>query len=281
MASINPAHGVNTNEEPRESAELPSYLARLTRKPVLSSAEEEELFLKAKAGDEEARKELVECNMRLVVSVAKNYKTPNLSLEDLVQEGAIGLLKAVDKFEPSYGYRFSTYAMHWIRQAIGRAIDSKSKVIRLPAHIRETLRKIERGAAALQAELGREPSLQELAKHLCMKEKKILKVLNVAQDTLSLEGIGTEETDLLQVLPDPKSPDPESTVIRQEERTILQRALKELTPRERHALGRRIGLDIEEDGTISKHQRRQDAIRAIQKLRAIAERHRLREFFDR
>jgi RNA polymerase primary sigma factor len=281
MASINPAHERNTNSEPKQAAELPSYLAHLTRKPLLSSAEEKELFDRAKAGDEEARKELVECNMRLVVSVAKQYKSPHLGLEDLVQEGAIGLMKAVDRYEPSYGYRFSTYAMHWIRQAIGRALEYKSKIIRLPTHIRDCIRKIERCNAELRAQLGREPSLRELAAHLDMQEAKIVKMLSLAQDTLSIEGIGSEETDILQVVPDPDAVDPESTVLDREQSRILRRALEELPPRERIAISRRVGLDIPDEETAGVRHKKNDAARAIQKLRAIAERHRLREFFDR
>jgi RNA polymerase primary sigma factor len=265
-----------------ERDEIPSYLDRLTREPLLTAEEEKTLALRAQQGDEEARKRLVEANMRLVINVARNYSCPAFSLEDLVQEGAIGLLKAISKFDPSRGYRFSTYAMFWIRQAIGRSVENKSRAIRLPAHIRDAIRRIDRQAAELALALGREPTIDEVATAVGMSERQILKLLQCVGDTVSLDGMaGDDQADYAQIIPDPNCENPETRAIQSEARRILQKALLELPPRDRRAVRRRLGLDAEEgDGDASRESRRIMGVRAIQRLRAIAERHRLREFFE-
>lgn len=267
---------------PNEKDEIPSYLERLTREPLLTAEEEKSLALRAQQGDEEARKRLVEANMRLVINVARNYSCPAFSLEDLVQEGAIGLLKAISKFDPSRGYRFSTYAMFWIRQAIGRSVENKSRAIRLPAHIRESIRRVDRQAAELALALGREPTIGEVATAVGMSERQILKLLQCVADTVSLDGLSGEDyADYTQVLPDPNCEDPESRAIQAEARRILHRALQELPPRDRRAVRRRLGLEVDEvDENVSRESRRIMGVRAIQRLRAIAERHRLREYFE-
>lgn len=267
---------------PHERDEIPSFLERLTREPLLTADEEKELAFRAQQGDEEARKRLVEANMRLVINVARNYRSPAFSLEDLVQEGAIGLLKAITKFDPSRGYRFSTYAMFWIRQAIGRSIENKSRAIRLPAHIREAIRRIDRRAAELALALGREPTISEVAHAVGISERRILRLLQCVQDTVSLDGMtGEDQSDYTQLLPDPNCEDPEHHMIQSESRRLLDRALQDLPLRERRAVRRRLGLDTEDgDEEASRESRRLMGVRAIQRLRAIAERHRLREYFE-
>lgn len=150
---------------------VPSYLNRLTRTPLLTPEEEVELTRAVQKGDERARMRLIESNMRLVINIAKSYRNRSIPLEDLIQEGAIGLMQAAERFDPDKGYRFSTYATHWIRQAIGRAIDNKSKAIRLPAHVSQSLRKIERERLRLARELGKDPSLDQLATALASRPK--------------------------------------------------------------------------------------------------------------
>jgi len=265
-----------------ERDDIPSYLERLTREPLLTADEEKALASRAQQGDEEARKRLVEANMRLVINVARNYRSPAFSLEDLVQEGAIGLLKAISKFNPARGYRFSTYAMFWIRQAIGRSIENKSRAIRLPAHIRNAIRRIDRKAAELALALGREPTMDEVAQAIGVSERKLVQLLQCASDTVSLDGmIGDDQADYTQLVPDPNCEDPERRVIQSEARTLLNRALQDLPLRERHAVRRRLGLDAADDDEVaSREKRRVMGVRAIQRLRAIAERHRLREYFE-
>ena len=140
---------------------LPSYLSRLTQVPLLSVEDEILLTSAARRGDKLARERLIEANMRLVINIAKGYKSRAIPLEDLIQEGAIGLMQAAERFDPDRGFRFSTYATHWIRQAIGRAIDNKSKSIRLPAHVSQTIRRIERERANYLRETGIEPSSEQ------------------------------------------------------------------------------------------------------------------------
>src|SRR5688572_27330924 len=142
---------------------IPSYLSRLTQAPLLTAEEEVILMRAIQKGDESARRRLIESNMRLVINIAKTYRNRAIPLEDLIQEGAIGLMQAAERFDPDKGFRFSTYATHWIRQAIGRAIDNKSKAIRLPAHVSQSLRKIEKERLRLSRELGSDPTHDQLA----------------------------------------------------------------------------------------------------------------------
>ena len=142
---------------------LPSYLSRLTQAPLLSADEEVVLTRAVQQGDIKARQRLIESNMRLVINIAKTYRNRAIPLEDLIQEGAIGLMQAAERFDPDKGFRFSTYATHWIRQAIGRAIDNKSKAIRLPAHVSQSLRRIEKERVRLARELGYEPCVDDRA----------------------------------------------------------------------------------------------------------------------
>jgi RNA polymerase primary sigma factor len=166
---------------------LSSYLSKLTQAPLLSAEEEVELTRLSQQGDCAARQRIVEANMRLVISIARAYRSKAVPLEDLIQEGAIGLMHAVERFDPEKGFRFSTYATHWVRQSIGRALDNKAKAIRIPAHISQTLRKIEREKAKLTRDLGGEPSQEELALAMGITPRKLSALYQCAREMVSLD----------------------------------------------------------------------------------------------
>src|SRR5689334_22978588 len=194
----------------RGSLEALSYLTRLTRQRLLTCEEEVELAARVRRGDRRAKRKLVEANMRLVINIAKNYHNPLVPFEDLVQEGAIGLMTATERYDPERGYRFSTYATHWIKQAISRAIDNKARAIRVPAHVSETIRKIERTRAALMRESDDEPSVEQIASSIGMSPRKVAAFLAAGQDPVSLDMlVGDEEnTSLASLINDKRATDP-------------------------------------------------------------------------
>src|SRR5947209_2802561 len=208
---------------------VPSYLSRLTQAPLLTSEEEIELTRLVQAGNQTARSRLIESNMRLVINIAKSYRNRAIPLEDLIQEGAIGLMQAAERFDPDKNFRFSTYATHWIRQSIGRAIDNKSKAIRLPAHISQSLRRIERERSRLVRELGCEPSLDQIAEAIGLNPKKLLTLMHSSYDLLSLDmRVGDNENSTLgSMLRDDNAGDPESTILSDEVLAELQQILME------------------------------------------------------
>lgn len=267
---------------------LPSYLSRLTQVPLLSVEEEISLTSAAKNGDESARKKLIEANMRLVINIAKGYKSRTIPLEDLIQEGAIGLMQAAERFDPNRGFRFSTYATHWIRQAIGRAIDNKSKSIRLPAHVSQSIRKIERERAKYIRETGFEPTTEQLAKVMGITEKKLILIISSAQELLSLDnpiGDGTGST-LGSLIRDHGDYDPEDKAMNEAVIDELKRVLSELNEREQQVMELRFRMDgiemqpdeIAAELKISRERVRQIETQAIRKLRIIAKNKRLRDF---
>src|SRR5438270_2865754 len=191
---------------------IPSYLSRLTQAPLLTANQEEELTKLVQQGNELARQRLIESNMRLVINIAKSYRNRAIPLEDLIQEGAIGLMQAAERFDPERGFRFSTYATHWIRQAIGRAIDNKSKAIRLPAHVSQSLRRVEKERVRLSRELGNDPTTEQLALAMGLSPKKLLALLQCSQELLSLDlpvGEGGGMT-LGNLICDTENEDPEA-----------------------------------------------------------------------
>lgn len=254
---------------------IDSMFGSILRRPLLTPEEEQDLIERAKAGDEDAQARLVESNLRLVISVARRYVRPGLPLEDLVQEGALGLIKAIQNFDLSRGLRFSTYAIHWVRQSVGRAADAQSNMIRLPNHAVDTLRKIERTRSELRNELGKEPTPEEIAHKLGIPVSKVNRLSRYALSNLSLEHKPNEDqgSALGSLLSSPEETDPEAVAI---ERVWLSEIfdLMEtvLTPRERWAIYRMLGLDVSElppDATTmpSRERIRQLEKQALTKLR--------------
>ena len=254
------------------------YLREIGRIPLLSYDEELELAKKVLAGDEAAKQKLAESNLRLVVSIAKRYVGRNLSFLDLIQEGNIGLMKAVDKFDSSKGYRFSTYATWWIRQAITRAIADQAKTIRVPVHMVETINKLKRVQRQMTLELDREPTEEELAKALNTTEDKVREIIKISLDPLSLETPIGEEDDshLGDFVKDDSSLSPEEYAINEVLKDEISELLLTLTEREEQVIKLRFGLidgtcrTLEEVGTIfgvTRERIRQIEAKALRKLR--------------
>jgi RNA polymerase primary sigma factor len=271
---------------------IPSYLGKLTQAPLLTAEEEIALTKAVQKGDKKAKQRLIESNMRLVINIAKSYRNRAIALEDLIQEGAIGLMQAAERFDPDKGFRFSTYATHWIRQAIGRAIDNKSKAIRLPAHVSQSLRKVERERLRLARELGYDPSPEQIASAMGISPKKLMALVQSSQDLLSLDmTVGdTGGMTLGGLLRDTANEDPEAQMLSQEVMLELQRIILELNDREQRVMRLRFRLDgsgdaiLQEDLAkemkLSRERIRQIEVQAIKKLRALAQRRRLREMLS-
>ncbi len=254
------------------------YLKEIGRISLLSLEEELELSKRIEEGDEEAKALLAESNLRLVVSIAKRYVGRNLSFLDLIQEGNIGLMKAVDKFDSSKGYKFSTYATWWIRQAITRAIADQAKTIRVPVHMVETINKLKRVQRQLTLDLDREPTEEEIAQKLGITEDKVREIIKISLDPLSLETpIGEEEDSHLgDFVRDENSLSPEEYAINEVLKDEISELLLTLTEREEQVIKLRFGLvdgtcrTLEEVGTIfgvTRERIRQIEAKALRKLR--------------
>src|SRR5215213_2296474 len=228
-----------THTEAEAPRLLAAYMARIGRGDLLSHKEEVELGRRVRAGDPEARRRLVEKNLRLAVSVAKKFRGQGLPFEDLIQEGNMGLMKAVDKFDPEMGNRFSTYATWWIRQSIQRAIGDKGREIRLPAHMNEKLRKVRKAQGELIAELHREPTQEETAARLGWDAGKVRSVLEAVQDVSSLDQPLGPESDARKLGDFVEEHEPEVP----EGGLQLREAMRQLPERERDVLVNRYGLD--------------------------------------
>jgi RNA polymerase primary sigma factor len=234
---------------------LAKYLAHIGQGDLLTHEEEIDLSRRAKQGDARARQRLIEKNLRLVVSVAKKYRGYGLPFEDLIQEGNIGLMKAVEKFDPDRGFRFSTYATWWIRQAVQRAVADKGRTIRVPVHMGDKMRKMARTYNGLSAELGREPTDEEVARGLGWSVEDVRDVKGALPDATSLnqplssDADGSELGDFVE---DERASDTPGEVMREMETTGLQEAIGRLPERHRYVLIRRYGLDDHEVATLAQ-----------------------------
>ncbi len=266
-------------ERESETPELiPGYFARIDKGDLLSHEEEIDLSKRAKQGNERARHRLIEKNLRLVVSVAKKYRGMGLPFEDLIQEGNIGLMKAVEKFDPEMGNRFSTYATWWIRQAVTRAIADQARTVRLPAHVVDSLYRLRRSESSLSVELGRDATEEELAQRLGKGPEEARRLREVGQPISSINArLGDEEgSEVGDLLPDERSGDDYVRVeVGQWEQTLVE-AVRSLPEREAKVLEMRHGLDgsetrtlreVSEELGISQERARQVEIKALRTIR--------------
>ena len=267
------------------------YLKEIGKVPLLSAEEEIELAKRMENGDQEAKKRLAEANLRLVVSIAKRYVGRGMLFLDLIQEGNLGLIKAVEKFDHTKGFKFSTYATWWIRQAITRAIADQARTIRIPVHMVETINKVKKVSSQLLHENGHEPSAEEIAERLDMPVDKVREIMRVAQEPVSLETpIGEEEDSHLgDFIPDEEAPVPAEAASQTLLKEQLADVLKTLTPREEKVLRLRFGLEdgrprtLEEVGkefNVTRERIRQIEAKALRKLRHPSRSKKLRDFLD-
>ena len=267
------------------------YLKEIGKVPLLSAEEEIELAQRMEEGDEEAKKRLCEANLRLVVSIAKRYVGRGMLFLDLIQEGNLGLIKAVEKFDYRKGYKFSTYATWWIRQAITRAIADQARTIRIPVHMVETINKLIRVSRQLLQEYGREPLPEEIAEEMGIPEDKVREIIKIAQEPVSLETpIGEEEDSHLgDFIPDDDAPAPADAAAFTMLKEQLMSVLSTLTPREEMVLKLRFGLEdgrartLEEVGKefkVTRERIRQIEAKALRKLRHPSRSRRLKDSID-
>ncbi len=267
------------------------YLKEIGRVPLLSTEEEVELAIKILEDDDEARKRLSEANLRLVVSIAKRYVGRGMQFLDLIQEGNLGLIKAVEKFDHTKGFKFSTYATWWIRQAITRAIADQARTIRIPVHMVETINKVKKAGSLLLHQNGHEPTADEIAKELDMPVDKVREIMRVAQEPVSLETpIGEEEDSHLgDFIPDEDAPVPADAASHTLLKEQLATVLKSLTIREEKVLRLRFGLEdgrprtLEEVGkefNVTRERIRQIEAKALRKLRHPSRSKKLKDFLE-
>ena len=257
---------------------LTQYLGRIRSGRLLDAAEERELSRCAREGDKEARKRLIESNLRLVISVAKKYRGRGVSFEDLIQEGNSGLIKAVERFDPDMGNRFSTYATWWIRQAVTRAVADHARTVRLPSHVVDALFRLRRADNALSIELGRDPSEEELAERLGITSEEVRRLREVSQPVGSINArVGAEEgAEMGDLLPDERAGDDYARVEIGQWEGTLHEAVESLPEREARILKMRHGLDgsktrtlreVSEALGISQERARQVEIKALRTIR--------------
>jgi RNA polymerase primary sigma factor len=267
------------------------YLKEIGKIELLTQDEEKELATKMNAGDQAARDRLVEANLRLVVSIAKRYVNKGMFFLDLIQEGNLGLMKAVEKFKPDMGFKFSTYATWWIRQAITRAIADQARTIRVPVHMVETIHKVSRYQREMIQELGREPTADEIATKMGMTTDKIREIIKIAQDPVSLETpIGEEEDSHLgDFIPDEDTPAPNDAASQTILREVIEKELETLTPREAKVIRLRFGLvdgktrtleEVGQEFDITRERIRQIEAKALRKLRHPSRAKHLKGFLD-
>ncbi|MBR1969050.1 MAG: RNA polymerase sigma factor RpoD [Clostridia bacterium] len=285
LEDLSVPEGINVDDHVR------MYLKEIGKVPLLTPNEEIEYAQRMSEGDEEAKKKLTEANLRLVVSIAKRYVGRGMLFLDLIQEGNLGLIKAVEKFDYTKGYKFSTYATWWIRQAITRAIADQARTIRIPVHMVETINKLIRVSRQLLQELGREPSPEEIAKEMGMSLEKVREIMKIAQEPVSLETpIGEEEDSHLgDFIPDDDAPAPSEAASFLLLKEQLMDVLNTLTPREEKVLRLRFGLEdgrartLEEVGgvfDVTRERIRQIEAKALRKLRHPSRSKKLKDFLE-
>ena len=284
-AVLSATEGINIDDPVR------MYLKEIGKVPLLTAQEEVEIAQRMAEGDEEAKHQLAEANLRLVVSIAKRYVGRGMLFLDLIQEGNLGLIKAVEKFDYRKGYKFSTYATWWIRQAITRAIADQARTIRIPVHMVETINKLIRVNRQLVQEYGREPRPDEIAKEMGISEEKVREIIKIAQEPVSLETPIGEEDDshLGDFIPDDDAPAPAEAVASTLLKEQLMDVLNSLTPREAKVLRLRYGLDdgkartLEEVGkefNVTRERIRQIEAKDLRKLRHPSRSKRLKDFLE-
>ena len=267
------------------------YFKEIGKVPLLTAEEERELAIRIEQGDEEAKKKLCESNLRLVVSIARRYLNRGLSFLDLIQEGNLGLIKAVEKFDYTKGYKFSTYATWWIRQAITRSIADQARTIRIPVHMVETINKLIRISRQLLQEYGREPTSEEIAREMGISVEKVREIKKISQDPVSLETpIGEEEDSHLgDFIPDEDIPSPVDAAAYSMLQKQLREVLDTLSEREKKVLILRFGLDdgrprtLEEVGrefNVTRERIRQIEAKALRKLRHPSRSKKLRDYLE-
>jgi RNA polymerase primary sigma factor len=259
---------------------LKLYVRQIGDGRLLTTAEERELARLKDAGDEAAKRRLIECNLRLVMSITRNYTRADVPLLDLIQEGNLGLIRAVEKFDYKLGFKLSTYATWWIKQAVSRALAEQGRTIRLPVHVADQVRKVTKARRLLGQKLNRDPSVDEIAVEIGVTPERVQELLELVQDPVSLETpIGDGDSSVADLIPDPGADQPELETTERARSTELLAALAKLQPRQRRVVVERFGLDgvrprtLEEVGAnlgITRERVRQLEARALDELRTVS-----------
>jgi RNA polymerase primary sigma factor len=259
---------------------LKLYVRQIGDGRLLTPAEERELARRKDEGDEDAKRKLIESNLRLVMSITRNYTRADVPLLDLIQEGNLGLIRAIEKFDYKLGYKLSTYATWWIKQAISRALAEQGRTIRLPVHVADQVRKVTKTRRLLGQKLNRDPSLDEIALEIGITPERVQELLDLVQDPVSLETpIGDGDSSVADLIADPSADEPEAETAERARASELMDALAKLQPRQRRVVVERFGLDgvrprtLEEVGSnlgITRERVRQLEARALRELRAVA-----------
>jgi len=276
-----PENAALSEDERLQTADpLKLYVRQIGDGRLLTASEERELARRKDLGDELAKRRLIECNLRLVMSITRNYTKAGVPLLDLIQEGNLGLIRAVEKFDYKMGYKLSTYATWWIRQAVTRALADQGRTIRLPVHVAEQVRRAQRSRRQLAQKLNRDPSIDEIAADAGFTPERVGELFDLVEDTVSLETpVGDGESMVADLIEDEKSQSPDSATADHARSAELAEAIERLNPRMRHVVLRRFGLDgrqpqtLEEVGHdlgITRERVRQLESRALKELRAVA-----------